>query len=136
MSYKIAVASSDQTNIDQTFGDAAQFLVYEVDDKRNYSLAERRDVPNVSFNVGSGCGSSCQSGGCGGSGEEIPQVTLLSDCRCIICKKVGFKVQKQLEKKAITTFDVECTIEEALHKITLYFERVDHHETLRGISDQ
>lgn len=138
MAYKIAVASSDQININQTFGSALQFLIYEVDDTGNYSLVGRRqETKNASSCAsigGTGCGSGCQSGGCGSGGDEIPKVTLLSDCRCIICKKIGFKVQKQLEKKAITSFDVECKIEEALHKITLYFKRVDDHETLRGIA--
>jgi hypothetical protein len=75
------------------------------------------------------CGGS--STGCGGSGsgclgptEVVSKVALIADCRCVVCKKVGFQAQKQFEKKAISVFDVECTIEEALDKITSYYAKV------------
>lgn len=43
-------------------------------------------------------------------GGTFPKVQLLSDCRCIVCKKIGFNIQKQLEKLAlikITKLDIE-----------------------------
>ncbi len=81
-----------------------------------------------------GCGSGCNTGGCAGGDGEMPKVTLISDCRCVVCKRIGFQIQKQLEKKAILGFDVECSIDEAMRNIIRYFERVDHHRTLRGFS--
>jgi hypothetical protein len=42
-------------------------------------------------------------------------------------------VQKQFEKLAITGFDVDCTVEEALQKITAYLDKIDKHQSLRGI---
>lgn len=60
--------------------------------------------------------------------EEIQ--LLLSDCRCVVCKKIGFQAQKQFEKKAISVFDVECEIKEALDKITFYYNKIDRHESL------
>lgn len=95
----------------------------------------------ISSGAGSGCGSSASSGcgtggGCGSAGGTFPKVQLISDCRCVICKKIGFNIQKQLEKLAITGFDVDCTVEEALTKITAYLDKIDHHQSLRGIQNQ
>ena len=70
-------------------------------------------------------------GGCGGAGEASAKVELVSDCRCVVCKKIGFHIQKQLERKAISAFDVTCPVEEALEKISHYFTRMDNHESLR-----
>lgn len=142
MSYKIAIASSNQKDIDLSFGAANNFLIYEVKDNQTYQIIEVRSEkgePNEKEKTceSGGCHSVCQKeagelGNCGTFKADHPKVALISDCRCIICKKIGFSVQKQLEKKAITTFDVEGSIEEVLQKVTLYFHRMDHHQTLRN----
>lgn len=151
MSYKIAVASSDGKQIDETFGSAKGFLIYEVTDGVYRKLEERvfceeeadrgeaalPDGCNLSAACGTkgGCGSGA-GGGCGGVGQGLGQgsekVELVSDCRCIVCKKIGFPIQKQLERKAISAFDVSCSVEEALEKISYYFGRMDKHESLRA----
>lgn len=155
MPYKIAIASSDGIHIDETFGSAKEFLIYEVTDEK-YVKAEVRAVEEANSgankaaqpqkeaalqekcgNTG-GCGKSgCNSGsggGCSGGGEVSGKVELVSDCRSIVCKKIGFHIQKQLERKAITSFDVDCTVEEALQKITAYFYKVDTHQSFRRAS--
>jgi predicted Fe-Mo cluster-binding NifX family protein len=156
MAYKIAVGSSDGINVDLKFGEVENFLIYEVTD--NFKLIEQRAVPvendanstnatdnendaNVSeFTLGSNCEkSNCKSSGCGGNGGGcggaegvLKKVSLIEDCRCVVCRKVGFQAQKQFEKKAISVFDVEVPIEEALEKITYYYEKIDNHKTLRS----
>ena len=72
--------------------------------------------------------------GRGCSGAVFPKVEIISDCRCVVCKKIGYKVQKQLEKLAIISFDIDCTVEEALNKITVYIQKTDTHRSLRGIA--
>lgn len=42
-SYKIAIASSDGVQIDESFGPAARFIIYEVSDE-TYKKVEERDV--------------------------------------------------------------------------------------------
>lgn len=168
MSYKIAAASSDGKQIDETFGSAKKFIIYEVTDGRYQKLEERvfheegtvdnpgavaegchpsvsgrqEDRCGIPGGCGcdakggcgsgtkGGCGSGTQ-GGCGGAGEASKKVELVSDCRCVVCKKIGFHIQKQLERKAISAFDVTCPVEEALEKISYYFTRIDNHESLR-----
>lgn len=155
MAYKIAIASSDGISIDETFGSAKFFRIYEVENGV-YKEVEQRSIsgtdnelqaealaeasasvevtgcgPNSCNPEQSGCTPSsggCHGGGCSGSSKKVE---LISDCRSIVCKKIGFNIQKQLEKKAISSFDVACTVEEALKKITFYFNRVDNHQSLR-----
>ncbi|MBP5156975.1 MAG: hypothetical protein ILP18_03775 [Treponema sp.] len=164
MAYKIAVASSDASNVDVHFGAAGDFLIYNVADDGSFSLAEKRSCPregeeNASSSgnagpCGRGCGGgsaapcggesavACGSGsdgtgscsgqgnGCGHAGAVSAKVQLVSDCRCVVAAKIGFNVTKQLEKKAISGFDVECPVQEALEKITKYFHNVDNHVSL------
>jgi predicted Fe-Mo cluster-binding NifX family protein len=152
MSYKIAIGSSDKINVDLKFGEVKSFLIYEVDEE--VKLIENRKVNDEENNLteiacGSaensnkagcgGAGGGCGAGsGCGGAGngckgpeEVISKVSLISDCRCVVCKKIGFQAQKQFEKKAISVFDVDCTVAEALKKITFYYNKIDNHKSFR-----
>lgn len=138
MSYKIAIASSDQANIDLNFGSVAEFLIYEVSEDGAFRFLERRTVNETALKEGgSSCSErgECKGGGCHGSGPDNPRVDSIADCRCVLSKKTGTPIQKQLDKKAISSFEIEGDILEVLHKITLYFHRVDHHQTLRGIAN-
>ena len=141
MGYKIAVASSDGIRIDRSFGAADFFDIYEVEEteyrlleRREYGAQESREQNDCGAGTGCASSGSCGSGkGCGASSDSFPKVELIRDCRCIVCEKIGFQIQKQLEKMAITAFDIDCTVEEALEKITAYFQKTDHHQSLRGI---
>lgn len=143
MSYKIAVASSDGKHIDLNFGSAPEFLIYEVAEDGSYQYLETRKAAEAAESrADAGCQTECGSasgcgsqGGCGGQGTVSASVLLLGDCRTVMCKKIGFQVQKQLEKKFISSFDISGDIEEALIKITTYFYRADNHQTLRGIAN-
>lgn len=153
MSYKIAVASSDGKQVDESFGAAKRFIIYEVADGKYNFLEERIfqqeesgkdtesptekcatsdscEIEGSCNNQTADCGSGA-GGGCGGAGEGTAKVELISDCRCIVCQKIGFRIQKQLERKAISAFDVSVPVDEALAKIAYYFERMDNHESLR-----
>lgn len=157
MSYLIAVASSDGNNIDIGFGAAKGFRIYEVDGT-DYKEKEYREFtedessieisqdaiqngscPSASScgSAQAGCGEGAQGGcggpsnGCGGSSGAQRKVDLISDCRSLVCRKIGFQAQKQLEKKAIAGFDVDCSVDEALVKIATYFNKLDNHISLR-----
>ena len=144
MAYKIAVGSSDGINVNLKFGEVTKFLIYEVSDE--IRLVEERIVRNDteiqkinenSCNI-SGCSKEDCGGngsGCNGSSDVISKVALISDCRCVVCKKIGFQAQKQFEKKAISVFDVECEINEALEKIAFYYGKMDKHESFRKLNN-
>ncbi len=138
MSYKIAIGSSDGMNVDLKFGEVSKFLIYEVDEE--IKLLEERIVSEEKTSSqcgdrkgcgGSGNGCDGQGNACGGPEDVISRVSIISDCRSVVCKKIGFQAQKQFEKKAISVFDVECSVAEALEKISFYFGKIDNHESLR-----
>ena len=136
MSYKIAVGTSDSINVNLKFGELTEFYVYEVDGE-SYHLHEIRKIeesePNAeSIPKGKCSGGHCgKSGGCGGSEGIESRVSLISDCRCLVCSKVGFQAQKQLERKALSYFDVECTIDEAFGKIIAYYTKIDERKKIK-----
>lgn len=151
MAYKIAAASSDGVYIDLSFGAADSFYIYEIDEENQYHFCEiRKYTENAGTDFTSyqeachdtGCSGiagnreGCQGTGCNGQNKSPMKIALIEDCRCILCKKLGFQVQKQLEKKAITAFAIDLKIDDAIRKIAEYFDRVDHHKNLRGIAGQ
>ena len=137
MALKVAIASSDGLNIDLHFGQAKAFLIYELKDSQ-FELTEKREVPAVTSVVepventdgdasgyggcgggGFGCGS---GGGCGGAGGPLsPVVEQLLDCRAVVAAQIGQKVRRQFERNAISVFDIELPIEEALQKLAAYY---------------
>lgn len=141
MSYKIAIGSSDGINIDLKFGEADRFLIYEVGMEARLSEErivneepEKRDNNNVpAGECGRKSGCSGSGNGCCSSEDVIPKVSAIADCRCVVCKKTGFQAQKQFEKKAISVFDVECSVKEALEKISFYYEKIDNHKSFRTV---
>ena len=135
MSIKVALASSDKTNIDLHFGQATQFEIYELRGD-HFEFLETREPPKseatsedspaygggCGSGYGGGCGSGC-GGGCagGGSGQVSPIVQLLLDCRSVVAAQVGQNVRRQFERNAISVFDIELPIEEALQKLAAYY---------------
>lgn len=132
--YLIAVATSDGVHVDTPFGEAERFEVYEITKDAYCKLEERTVVQHDEGVLKDGqdedlrsqandtehCG--CDAGGhsCEGSNDRVECVT---DCTFVVCSKIGFHMQKLLAKHAVTAFDVECTIDEALHKIGCYLAR-------------
>lgn len=149
MAYYIAFGSSNGLNVDLKFGETDHFYIYKVEGQ-NVSFLEIRHVPSSSSenalpsdtsascgSSGNGCGGS--GNGCGGNGHGcgggevvLGKVSLIEDCRAVVCKKIGFQAQKQFEKKAISVFDVEVSVEDALDKISSYFYKIDNRQSLRA----
>jgi predicted Fe-Mo cluster-binding NifX family protein len=156
MSYRVAAASSDGMLVDTPFGEAESFLIYEIRDDGTYELIEKRiwvqpdetdttkePSADVVENPG-GTAEGHQPCGCAGANSEktgctaavgIAKIRLIEDCRCVFCSKIGFKIRRQLERRAIAIFDLEIPLEDALQKIVSYFARVDAHQSLRGIAN-
>ena len=73
---------------------------------------------------GGGCGGS--GGGCGGgaaSGPLAPAVELLLDCRAVVAAQIGQGMRRQLERNAISVFDIEIPVEDALKKLAAYYAK-------------
>ncbi|MGI6108430.1 MAG: hypothetical protein ACOYB8_01120 [Eubacteriaceae bacterium] len=144
MNYRIAVASSDRIHVDLSFGSAKGFDIYEVNGKNFRFMEERIYVPSEvtaarkdNCPTENSCGNterSCGNGMFCTHGETVfPKLQLIRDCRCLVCLKAGFSIQKQLEKMAVILFDVDSSTEEVLTGITGYLDRIDNHQSLRGL---
>ena len=136
MSYKIAIASSDGKKVDTHFGQAKGFYIYKVDDEKNFTLIENRDVIQISEVEKKEESHGCDGGGCGcgGGKESLGRVRTIDDCRCLLCARVGGGAKGQLQKKSISVFDLEGDIDTLVKKIIEYFDRVDNHISLRSLS--
>ena len=132
MSIKVAIVSSDRLNIDLHFGQAREFFIYEFHKDHFDFLESRKSQFSDSADNDSGFGGGCGSGfGCGGSGGGCgggagagplsPNVELLLDCKAIVASQIGQKVRRQFERNAISVFDIELPIEEALQKLAAYY---------------
>ena len=130
MGIKVAIASSDGLNIDLHFGQAKSFLLYEFKDGK-FELSEKREVPADAatgdfgcLDVGGGCGGSGGGCGCGdASGPLAPAVELLLDCRAVVAAQIGQGMRRQLERNAISVFDIEIPVEDALKKLAAYYAK-------------
>ncbi len=125
MSYKIAVGSSNGTNVDLKFGEVKKFIIFEVEGQQK-KLLEIRDADIYTTVKDNNCCNGNRNCCCGPT-DVISKVELVKDCRCIVCKKVGFQAQKQLERKAISVFDIEGEVEMILKKIISYYGKIDKH---------
>ncbi len=127
MAYKIAVASSDGKNVDLHLGSSPFLKVYTAEGL-SFQFLEDRKV-DVSSETEGGCqGGGCSGGNGGGcSGGGNPQsVEIVADCRAVVAAKVGKNARRLLELKAISVFDIEIPVEEALSKITSYYHKLDN----------
>ncbi|MCX7923549.1 MAG: dinitrogenase iron-molybdenum cofactor biosynthesis protein [Clostridia bacterium] len=109
MSFRIAVASSDGKVINQHFGRARQFLIFEIKDD-DYKFVELR--PNTP---------ACDSGE---HHEDAMRNTVeaLSDCGVVLVSQIGAGAVEALRGKGIQSFAVSDFIDKALVKIKNYIK--------------
>ena len=72
---------------------------------------------------GFGCGSGSGCGGCGvgNAGPLAPAVELLLDCRAVVAAQIGQNMRRQFDRNAISVFDIELPVGEALEKLASYY---------------
>ena len=140
MAVKVAIASSDGNNIDLHFGKASEFLIYELKDgvfvqvekRQLQSIAGEADAREETLSGGGcgsgsgggfGCGGGSGCGGCGGgnAGPLAPAVELLLDCRAVVAAQIGQNMRRQFDRNAISVFDIELPVGEALEKLASYY---------------
>jgi len=88
---KVAVVSSDGKVINQHFGKASRFYIFEVDGDKIQFLEVRETIPV--------CGSAED-----GHADEILNraISLISDCEVLLCSRIGSRPQEELRKKVST----------------------------------
>jgi len=101
---KVAVASGNGLTIDQHFGKAEQFMIFELTPNSVSLLEVRR--PAVKENV-----SYQDSGGKDGVRQRID---LLADCRAVLCTRAGECAREQAGNTGLTVLEKEGPLSEAL----------------------
>lgn len=96
----VAVASTDGININEHFGSAKEYLLYEVDEKGNYELLKKL---TVSVNGENADHSSASR-----------RADLLNGVDAVLVAQIGPNAEKILVSKGIKSFSLQLKIDEAL----------------------
>ena len=99
---KVAVASSDGIMVNQHFGRADSFYVYEIQSGVKF-LEKRKGVPFC-------------HGGTHDDGELLDAVTLLGDCQLVFVLDIGWGAEEALARQGIKAVVSRGFIEEALEE--------------------
>jgi len=106
MSVRVAVASSDGKYINQHFGHAHQFLIFDVQGEHDYKFLEiRNTVP------------SCK-GGDHSSGALENTLNIISDVDIVLVSQIGPGASQYLCSKGIKPVILVDFIDDALNKIS------------------
>ncbi len=103
MSFKVAVASSDGKYVNQHFGKAQNFLIFEYKEDGDYEFLELRETPPR----------------CGGS-EEVKKKSLdmLSDCKFLLVTQIGPGATNKLMAQGTKPLVKPMFIEDALKELS------------------
>lgn len=104
MSFKVAVASSDGKYVNQHFGKAQNFLIFEFKEDGEYEFIEVRET----------------AARCGGS-DELKKKTLdmLSDCKLLLVTQIGPGATNKLIAQGTKPLVMPMFIEDALKKLAV-----------------
>jgi nitrogen fixation protein NifB len=104
---RVAVASQDRRFVDQHFGHASQFLIYDVSEDGFELVETRQNQP--------ACGSIDDVR------ETDPMrrsADLVADCDVVLVARIGPCGAERLAAHGITTFELNETIDAALRRLT------------------
>lgn len=111
--YKIAVASSDGIIVNQHFGHADKFLIFEVDDDSSFSFIETRAVKPV-----------CDYGN--HDDKHLTENLLkIQDCKYLLVSKIGMGASMRAEHLGITPMELPDMIEKSIRKV-ISFEQIQN----------
>lgn len=108
MSYKVAVASSDGKFINQHFGRARQFLIFEIKDDGAFEFLVLRDnTPPC-------------NGGEHNDDLLAKTVDLVADCRAVLASQIGPGAIDALVARGVRPYVLPDFIEDALKRVIPY----------------
>jgi nitrogen fixation protein NifX len=97
---KVAVASTDGVSVNEHFGRAQEFFIYEVNEKGEYKLLENRKiVPQCTGDTGK---------------HGSTSAALLADVEVVLVSQIGPGAEQQLRGQGVIALSVNSTIDKAL----------------------
>ena len=98
---KVAVASTDGISINEHFGRAKEFLIYEVEESGEYTFLERRESNPHCVHEG--------------NDHTVPSTAqLLADVEVVLVVQIGPRAEKELQSQGVLALPVKSTIDKAL----------------------
>lgn len=101
MSYRVAVASTDGKYVNDHFGRARQFLIFEISSTGYQFIESRSNIPSCNPEQAD-------------EGGHNKTLKLLADCRAVVVARIGPGVEQVLAAQGIQAFTIPDFIEEAL----------------------
>jgi nitrogen fixation protein NifX len=107
MSLRVAVASSDGITVNEHFGKANRFLIFEIKDDSIELIQERKAVQI--------CGTN------GHTEEKVDEtVKLISDCKVVLVSRIGMGPELALQDKGIKVYEISMEINRALERFAKF----------------
>ena len=104
---KVAVVSSDGKVINQRFGKASRFLIFEVD-RGKIQFIEIRETKPL-----------CGSTDYGHADDALSRtISLIADCEAVLCARIGSGAEEELRKNGIKPLEAPHFIDDALRIIS------------------
>lgn len=105
MTIRVAVASSDGKYVNQHFGRATQFLVFDIQEgQENIFVELRPNQPSCNWDAPSEPG-------------HMHTIKLLADCQVVVVSMIGSTATQKLESCGLMVFQIPDFIENALKQI-------------------
>jgi predicted Fe-Mo cluster-binding NifX family protein len=104
MSFRVAVASSDGKYVNEHFGRAQQFLIFDLTPGGYQFLELRKNEP------------SCRSDQTD-EVKHLPTIDLLEDCQGVLVARIGPGAEAVLNQKGIQVYVILDFIDEALKQL-------------------
>lgn len=106
ITFKVAVASESGLFIDEHFGRAPKFLIFEVEKNGKYKLIEsRKNVPPEEYLEN--------------HDRALNKIiNKVKDCRFVLAEKVGPDAKSKLNAIHIRVYEIDNSIEEALERLS------------------
>jgi predicted Fe-Mo cluster-binding NifX family protein len=118
MSWRVAVTSADGVLINQHYGHARWFFIYDLRVDGSATLVERREVEPW-----------CNSAGHGDTGAGDSGIAQdIADCTAVLTARIGPPARKKLELAGISVFEEQSAIDEALNKLARYYAKTRQNE--------
>lgn len=108
--FRVAVATSDGIVVNQHFGKADTFRIYDINHDNTVDFKEERTVVPV-----------CRSG-VHDEARMKESVSFFTDCKYLLASRIGQGAVNALEQAGINPMELPGIIEESIQKVTVYDE--------------
>jgi predicted Fe-Mo cluster-binding NifX family protein len=115
MSWKVAVTSADGVLINQHFGHAKWFFIYNLENDGSFALVEKRDATPW-------CREDNPERDTHGASSEI--AAAISDCTAVLTARIGPPARQKLELAGLEVYEQPSAIEDALPKLAAYYSKI------------